>query len=143
MVKHKIKLQHPSSCPNRTPDTLIENANECGATCDENARSQDAPLRRVHNTNLPHCYSSTRVLQFIMRTSHTEMDLQLQTCLSLMRVYFEKHAERTDIPIFRLDILLLRSNPDRCRVIKFITHSSLRRFLFVNRRLSNSSRGPR
>lgn len=36
------------------------------------------------------------MLQFIMRTSHSEMDLQLQTCLSLMRVYFEMRAERTD-----------------------------------------------
>lgn len=31
-----------------------------------------------------------------MRTSHTEMDLQLQTCLSLMRVYFRMPAERTE-----------------------------------------------
>lgn len=35
-------------------------------------------------------------LQFIMRTSNTEMDLQLQNCLSLMRVYFEMRAERTE-----------------------------------------------
>lgn len=31
-----------------------------------------------------------------MRTSNTEMDLQLQNCLSLMRVYFEMRAERTE-----------------------------------------------
>lgn len=40
-----------------------------------------------------------------MRTSHTEMDLQLQTCLSLMRVYFQMRAERTEtfqyfVPIY-------------------------------------------
>lgn len=29
---YEIKLQHPSSWPNSVPDTLIENANECGAT---------------------------------------------------------------------------------------------------------------
>lgn len=31
-----------------------------------------------------------------MRTSNTEMDLQLQNCSSLMRVYFEMRAERTE-----------------------------------------------
>lgn len=87
---YEIKLQHPSSWPNSVPDTLIENANECGATWDGNAGSQDAPPAVC--TDLP-TYVST--LQFIMRTSHTEMDLQLQTCLPLMRVYFQMRAERT------------------------------------------------